>query len=201
MKPLLLLDLDRTLFKTDDYWQDFAVALALAAGKPKTTYLQSYSHFLAGEGRLQLIDYQALLAEAGVRHDEVVRSVMKVTAGKQYLYEDAKKLLEQRAVLEISYEVAVLTYGEAQYQQIKLDLVPEIADLPHFITQRLKTDFIAKQFIDRQGVLIDDKPDQDLPKGWTEVHINRQDGYDIPHKVSESVYEVYLLTDFLNLLS
>lgn len=195
MEPLLLLDFDRTLFRTDYCWQDFAAALAQAANKPDDTYVSSYESFLKDEGRLQMIDYNKILGQTGVAKEVIWQNLQKIAAGKDYLFDDARQLLGQRKKLEEKFELAILTFGQEQYQRLKLNLVPEIADLPQFIIQTLKTDFISSKFAGRRGVLVDDKFGQQLPDGWVEIHIDRQENYVAPVQLDDNIYRVTSLMD------
>lgn len=197
MKPLILLDLDRTLFKTDDYWQDFAVALARAAGKPENAYIGGYDDFLVGEGRLQMINYEKIMAVTGAKHEDIRVNLAKTSANKQYLYDDAINLLSQLENLEQQYDIAIITFGENRYQNLKISLVPEIANIPKHIIQIYKNAYIAENFARRQGMLVDDKFGQDLPSGWAEVHLSRQHNYGYPVTIEPSVYEITSLNDVL----
>lgn len=171
---MLLIDLDHTLFRTGTvFWQDFALAFARAAGEPDDMLLDGYEAYTVGEGRLRHTDYQRMLSDYSIANDDVIRELDEISAGKNYLHADALELLDRLTVLKARYDVAVLTFGDPDFQSLKLRLVPELDQIPRYIVQELKADFIAREFYDRVGILIDDKPDQHLPPGWREVHIDR----------------------------
>lgn len=200
MKKLVLIDFDFTLFKSFDFWQDFSVALAQASGKDLATYSNGYEEFVRGEGRLRLVDYDLILEHAGVTLEQVSEHFARISANKDYLYEDARQLLTELRNMP-DYEVEILTFGEERFQRFKLKLVPEVAGYRHNIIQKLKTNFIAETFLGRQGVLIDDKPDQQLPEGWTEIHINRkaQTTHE-PLQLSEHIWQITNLADAITLI-
>lgn len=194
MKPLILLDFDRTLFRTDDYWQDFAMALAKSTGKPENYYANDYYVSLEGEGRLQMIDYGKILALTGAKHQQIKRNLAEIAGKKQLLFADALGMLRN---IQNSYDVAIVTFGENRYQSLKISLVPEIAGIPTYIIQMLKNEFIVNNFAGRQGMLVDDKFGQDLPPGWTEVYLDRQANCQNPVTISDAVYKISTLDDVL----
>lgn len=197
IKPYLLLDLDRTLFKTDEYWQDFAKALARSLGVPDGTYSGGYDEFLVGEGRLQMVDYSKILAATGAKHDIIRKNLTEICAKNQYLYDDAQRLLSNLGTLQQVYEVQIITFGENDYQNLKLSLLPELKNIPKHIIQELKTDYISTHFNGGVGMLVDDKYGQDLPAGWAEIHLKRQQKYEKPATLESSVYEITSLDDVL----
>lgn len=197
MKPLLLIDFDTTLFKTMDFWHDFAREFAKSCGRPEEYYLNNYNDFTAGSGRSRLIDFDAMIASINVSESKLMADLRLRLQHKDYLYDDARDLLNHLDDLRNSHDIAILTFGQQTYQQLKIDHVPEISNLQVYITQQLKNEYIKSQFSDRPGgLLVDDKPDQQLPSGWIEVHLERFAQSQLsPKKISEGVFEIYSLMD------
>lgn len=196
MKPLILLDFDRTLFKTEDYWQDFALALARASGQPDGYFMSAYDSFLQGEGRLQMVNYDQILAVTGVSEQHIADELARIAAGKSYLYNDGLRLLEDLQKIP-EYEVEIVTFGDDRYQSLKIGLVPEIQNLPINIIQSLKNRFIEAKYVGRRGMLVDDKPEQNLPTGWAEITLNKQANRQNPVNISDGIYEISTLDDVL----
>ena len=170
MKPLLLLDFDTTLFKTNEFWNDFAVVFAKVSGKPEDTYVNHYADFTSGVGQSRKIDYDSLLAHAHIAAEPVRQATKDQLGQKSYIFDDARILIKELPHIQKSYDVAVLTFGQVAFQNLKIEHAPEIASIPIHITQQLKNNYIKQNFMDRPGgVLVDDKPDQELPSGWIEI--------------------------------
>ncbi len=173
MKPLLLLDLDNTMFRTADFWSDFAVALARAINKPDITFLEDYDAFTIGEGKLRFTDYDRILSNVNITDDQVREYLLPLVVGKSFLFDDAIALLSELPLIVQNYEVRIVTFGQQSFQQLKLDFAPELKDIEADIIQDVKARYISTVFANRTGVLVDDKPKQELPPGWTELHIDR----------------------------
>ena len=200
-KPLLLIDFDSTLFRTGEFWKDIAVAMARATGKPDETYVNQYHRFTMGEGRLQLLDYDLLLATIGTDDATLTQHLQNITAGKNYLFDDAKQLLDHQDILGEQYDIGILTFGQPYYQLKKLALVPQIKHFPVHITQTYKADYIKATFNTKNGVLVDDKPGQMLPSGWIEVHVDRLTVTMYPpRQLSPNTFQITSLANLVQLL-
>jgi hypothetical protein len=201
VKPLLLLDLDNTLLKMSDFWGDFAIALARAIDKPDITFLDDYDAFTFGEGKLRITDYDRMLSNMNVTDQAVRAHLTQISENKSYLFDDAIGLLGQLVVIQEKYEVMILTFGQESFQQLKLDYSPELTGLPAHIIQDTKAKYIRQTFVDRTGVLVDDKAGQELPAGWTELHIDRTvAGYQTPVGEAPGVIKITDLSDVQKLI-
>jgi len=202
MKPLLLLDLDSTLFKTTDFWNDFSVVFAQLSGQPAGKYINHYLDIATGEGRLKTIDYSTLLANAHVTA-ESVRVAMQKQATNNYIFDDARTLIKKLPQIQNIYDIAILTFGQPLFQTLKIEHAPEIADIPVYITQQLKNAFIKQHFMDRpHGVLVDDKFGQELPLGWLEIHIDRTaKSYEAPERKGDDIVRITNLGDVVDCIN
>jgi len=98
------------------------------------------------------------------------------------------------------YDVAILTFGQEAFQLLKIEHEPKLNDMPAYITQELKSKYIAAHFSDRpSGVLVDDKPNQGLPSGWTEIHIDRAAKvYETPQRKGDNIIRITSLDDVID---
>lgn len=199
MKPLLLIDFDTTLFKTTDFWNDFAVIFAEASGQPANKYVNHYTDLAVGEGRRMSIDYDALLVDAHVAAEPIRLAAKEQLVQKSYIFEDALTLLAQLSQIKQNYDVAILTFGQVAFQNLKIEHAPELTGIPIHITEQLKNEYISQYFSDRPGgALVDDKPGQELPDGWLEIHIDRNTSqYASPVWETQTIVTITSLNDVL----
>ena len=202
MKPLLLLDLDGTLFKTYDFWQDFCFALSDATGKNPKEFKHSYEHYSLGSGKTLYIDFNTLMEDTNIERQKILDALKNISRNKSYLFDDAKILLKALPQLQDRFDVAILTFGQTFFQQLKLDYTPEIKQYPAYITDQLKTEYIKENFANRpSGVLVDDKPDQNLPNSWTEINVDRRASNHLqPEEINDGIFRITQLDDAIALL-
>jgi hypothetical protein len=199
MKPLLLLDLDTTLLKTYVFWQDFLDVFVLSSGLSKNRYLRSN---MQKDAHLRdSIDYELLITDFNYSNNVIKNKVMQIMRLKSYLFDDARSFLEHLQNLSSSFDVAILTYGQNHFQQLKINHTPELLRIKTYITRQSKSEYIKENFSERpRGVLIDDKPDQKLPDNWIEIHIDRsQKVYNTPVKVRKNCWRITNLKDILRI--
>lgn len=168
-KPLLLLDLDRTLLDTDRFTDLVARQVFTLTGTRHNP-----RHYHNGDG----CNYEAFTAAMETPpclFEQAVRRAAK-TSLLTLLYPDVWPLLSRPGrVADTSIDIAILTFGNTQYQKLKISSLPPLTPLPAHITQEPKRDYIARNFPNRAGWLVDDKPNQNLPDGWGEIHLDRGD--------------------------
>jgi hypothetical protein len=200
MKPLLLLDFDSTLFRTLDFWQDFSEIFSMLKHVPAEQLQGHYFDYTVGDGLLRTVDYDAMLADAKLTKGQVQEAVESKLRGKSYLYDDAKQLVAVLQELSKQYDVGILTFGQKDFQQLKIEHEPTLNGIPTFITLELKARYIAANFeAHPSGVLVDDKPGQSLPSGWLEVHIDRTaKHYEKPDHKEVGVIRITSLSDVID---
>jgi len=201
MKPVILLDFDRTLFDTDLFWIDFAECLAVVIGISPSQILKAYTDYVTATGITSYIFYEDYIKQHNINHKLVQETVNKMLKNKQYLFEDAIKLLNSSDNLQREYEVAVLTYGQELFQNLKISLCKELKSLTSYITLLPKAQFIDYYISNRVGLLVDDKLGQNLPNGWVEVHIDRNSQKSEVTMINKDILEIYDLGQLSNILS
>lgn len=201
MRRLLLLDFDHTLFDTAAFWPFFAQSLALATGEPPEALARDYSTFSVGSGRTRHTDFQAMLAAHHITAPEVARALGSVAAGHDFLYSDARELLSDPAALQEQYDVEILTFGDENFQAMKIGLVPQLESMRAHIVHELKADYISRALPGRSGVLVDDTPHQELGAGWIEVNIDRTRAPHAPIELSPTIFRISDLRDLSNVLA
>lgn len=108
------------------------------------------------------------------RLDGIVRS-------HDYLYEDSAAFM--RGLRAAGYDPRIVTFGEQRMQHAKI--LPNLARLAGGdkayaaqplavdVTTGNKGDFLTARYAGQHGVLVDDVPDQNLPEGFVEIHLDR----------------------------
>lgn len=171
MKKLLLLDFDRTLFDSDAFinklWQIISTKYKLDF----TDMLAEMPKFYHAVGELRYYDFALHLQEAtGQSVEESIGGIRPEMAKTQYQYSDVEPTLHQ---LSQEFEIRILSFGQPWFQNLKMSFTHIASDLPRDIILSAKNEFIADHFAGRQGALVDDKRNSELPKGFTEIWLNR----------------------------
>ncbi len=152
---VVYLDLDRTLFRTDDFMSKLWQTLADLYGWAKLTQESNRlaGHYVHQDDGQKLYDLSAHLKEVNIEPaDAYGRLHHSKLAGDDWLYPDAVKLV---GWLSTHSRVEILTYGAHDFQRLKLDFCPKLADVPATIIQTDKADWLRGK---TSTLLIDDKP-------------------------------------------
>ncbi len=171
-RPILFVDFDRTLFDTavfsDQLWRAmsrrYGIDPEVAKGESK-----AYFRYL---GTLYDYDFFSHMRQTtGLSDGAIEAAVREDLAHQQFLYADSDEVFAwQRA----GYDVRILTYGNEPYQRLKLGFAPQLLQkLPVVIIRERKADYLASAHAEQLGWLVDDKPDQRLPNGFKEIHLDR----------------------------
>lgn len=192
--PLLLLDLDNTLFETSKFWQVFVYSLSKAA-HVNVEQVDDREKFTKGKDKMRYTDYGGMLRQFKVSHAQVEDALKYECSGIDFLFPDAHILLNRISDVGHMADVSILTFGEPRFQKLKFDVVPELQEFPIYIVRELKYRHIAKNLAHRFGILIDDKPDQMLPDGWLEVHLDRKLSK-VKELSDDNVIRITSLSDF-----
>jgi hypothetical protein len=167
MKPLVLLDLDRTLFDTDTFYHDFNEWIL------KGDSLNNYITCVDGNDLYRYTDFEQILLNTNFTPDIVYKTIKSKSKSKNYLFNDATKFLINMHEHKANYDFAILSFGQERFQKIKIKLCPLLLAIDPIIKLAPKKITISNYFNNRTGLLIDDKKGQGLPRGWLEVHIDR----------------------------
>jgi hypothetical protein len=173
-EPLVIIDLDRTLFETDRFFDDFCRCLEehfhVDVGKIQAEYRDFYEH---GENDLRHYDFFRHLATIGLKasDNEVEERLIEALSSNGYLYDDAEPFLD--FLKPHNLEVLILTYGEERFQRLKYRCVPALGGYAFTSTLRPKPEYIANNFVGRVGVIVDDQSIPDVPEGFQSVWLQR----------------------------
>lgn len=173
MKPdILFLDLDRTLFDTPRFMPALWHALAARYSLDYEHCMALVPHFYRAIGDYRYYDLKMHLQDGlGLDPEQAIDVVTPVLAKQDFLFADTSSLAEWQA--RPDYEVRILTFGPAWVQAFKMRFAPALAHLPTDMILEAKNEFIAREYAGRSGLLVDDKRNPNLPKGFTEVWLDR----------------------------
>lgn len=182
-RKVLFLDLDRTLFNTDLFIKEFWHAAAtLYNFDPihQLTQVASWYEPVGDFGYYSVEDHvRAVVGKTAAEVGQAVRPMLKAT---NFAYPDTAEITAWQA--RGDYELRILTFGGEWLQKYKLSLTPTLNSLPYDIILVAKGDFIAKNFTDAQGFLVDDKRGNGLPPNFKEIWINRVTDMKIPETIT-----------------
>jgi hypothetical protein len=169
---VLFLDLDRTLFDTVSFMTTLWRALSDHYGQDYDHCMALVPQYYRAIGDYRYYDLKIHLQDGlGVDPEEAVAAVTPQLKNTDFTFPDASELhIWQKS----DYEIRILTFGPAWVQQFKMRFAPSIAHLPIDIILEPKNEFIAREYADRNGLLVDDKRGLHLPPNFKEVWIDRE---------------------------
>lgn len=182
----VFVDFDATLFDTRRFARDLWQGIADESGTPYE-HVQSDANQYKLDPVLGGYDLAAHLASYSVDSDKMWVRLAELLQHTDYLYEDSTSFMQ--ALLAEGYQPGILSFGEKHFQEAKI--LPSLArlvgthsvsKLPVVITTVRKGRYIAEMYPDFSGVLVDDVPDQNLPDGFTEIHLDRTAQHATPAK-------------------
>ena len=156
MKTLVLLDLDRTAFKTDQHFDDFCAVISDKFGIDASKLKEKEHRLTKKPGPYSPVD--------DIRYDESIEvepgEVLRV-AGEElssnlqdYLFEDVVPFLEWQK--QQGNQVVLITVGTHEYQTHKVNLADELIQYPLIITRDSKSNVLTNhlRFIENGGVIL-----------------------------------------------
>jgi len=172
MSKILFLDLDRTLFDTPRFirvvWQTIGRVYNVDGEQQLAVILDWYRQV----GKLRYYMFEEHVQHVvGQNADEVAAKIRPLLAKQNFLYDDTTEIKKWQA--RGDYSVRILSFGGEWFQKFKISLSPAIATMPADVILESKSDFIAREFSGDGGFLVDDKRNPHLPRGFTEVLIQR----------------------------
>lgn len=202
MKKKLFIDFDRTLFDTLRFWDDLDLAITKKFGLKKGSLTENYLSFSVSNGDLRMVDYNMMIHNLGVSKKDLSLFLSKIIRLEinNYIYPDGIEFLMNIQSLSDKYDVEILSYGNYEYQSLKMNNVPKLDHIKKYIVDEPKSIYIKRTFPDHRGLLVDDKPNQSLPKGWVEVNIDRHISESKITKVGTNVFKITKLTDIYQLI-
>ncbi|HEX8389820.1 MAG TPA: hypothetical protein VF597_00150 [Candidatus Saccharimonadales bacterium] len=152
-RPLVYVDLDRTLFRTSlikQLWGELGRLYPDIDVKAAYTHRAEYYRTL---GDLYSHDMTAQLQSIGISADEAYVKLHEQLRDGRFEYEGATELMSW---LKQAADVRVLTFGFDDYQRFKASLCPSLRGIPVVTTLLPKREHFSLE--NKPCWLIDDKP-------------------------------------------
>ncbi|MBC7512055.1 hypothetical protein H7142_00125 [Candidatus Saccharibacteria bacterium] len=150
-RPLLLIDLDRTLFDTDKFivaiWDFAEVYYGISADKERARASNYYDHY-GDMYDYKFFDHLQAVAGSGYSRSEFIAAAAAKLSGN-FLYDDA-------TIEVIDLIDAIVTFGNRDYQTFKLLLCPQLASIERHFLLEPKGQYIRRIFA-QPTLLVDDK--------------------------------------------
>lgn len=154
-KPLVYLDVDRTLYRTDDaamvVWQ--LIAAWHPTIDPHVEYKRGVEFRVRGQKGLYYYDFTRHIENCGL---DAAATYMALKASpivdNSLLFPGAIELVSW---LKVNSRAALLTYGSDDYQRLKISLCPALQGIPVYTTRQPKAEWLEAT---EPCWLVDDKP-------------------------------------------
>ena len=164
MSLKLVLDLDRTLFRTSELDEAEWGLLGRQFGIDSEAELARRTNFHVRTKKAYYYDFVAHVRAAGLNDEETFSFLLQsALADGRMEYDGVAELVawaRQRGT------VHVLTYGPANYQRFKAALCPSLEGVEIITTLQSKSDYFREQRPTGEVWMVDDKPiGSDLPDG------------------------------------
>jgi hypothetical protein len=173
---ILYVDFDSTLYNTKAFAADhFALIAQYARVYPKEI-ADSIDQFFSHPG-LGGYDYNSHIEFYGLDPKIMWQKLEELVQHNNYLYPDSARFIQNAR--QKGYDPKILSFGEQRFQLIKIRPTLEMLagkyskPIEVSVVDRKKHAHIRALHMDQHGALIDDVPDQELPDGFTEIHIDR----------------------------
>lgn len=173
---ILYVDFDATLCDTPRFAADLLGMIATNAHVPAQEVTNTARQFVS-DPVLGGYDYAAHTASYGLDTAIMWHELDTLVKEHDYLYPDSAAFIQ--SARRRGYNPHILSFGEERFQLAKIVPVLPILTggkgrpLEVTVVDRKKHEHIRALHPGQSGVLIDDVPNQDLPAGFTEVHIDR----------------------------
>lgn len=156
MSLKLVLDLDRTLFRTSELDEAEWGLLGRQFGIDSEAELARRTDFHVRSEKAYYYDFAAHVRAAGLGEEEVFAFLLQSTlADGRMEYDGVAELVtwaKQRGT------VHVLTYGPANYQRFKAALCPSLKEAEIITTLQSKGEYFREQCPTGEVWMVDDKP-------------------------------------------
>lgn len=175
MKPVFYLDLDRTLFRTDQAAEIFAMIEQLYPGnyRARDGYTKRAAHYVypraaVGDEVTYYHDVAQWLRDVGIDEQEAFTQLAASSlADGRFEYDGVGRLVD---ALQLRGDVKLLTYGEDSYQRFKASLCPSLNGIEVITTTNPKVDSL-NHYGKVGDWIIDDKPLNGLLPGIRAVRV------------------------------
>jgi hypothetical protein len=171
----VILDMDRTVFRTDQFVDDVAQAMEVGFGIDTQLFARLARGGGAtpnGSGSYHLKLF-GLVQDLGLDACQTEEYIAETLSGHSYVYDDVPPFLDFLATEVRPGTCMLLTQGDPRTQQIKYRCAPVLGRLPCVDTLRPKEEYINEYFFNDCGVIIDDKIVRGLPLGFRHLWLTR----------------------------
>lgn len=179
MSLKLVLDLDRTLFRTSELDEAEWGLLGRQFGIDSEAELARRTDFHVRSEKAYYYDFAAHVRAAGLGEEAVFAFLLQSTlADGRMEYDGVAELV---AWAKQCGTVHVLTYGPANYQRFKAALCPSLKEAEIITTLQSKGDYFREQCPTGEVWMVDDKPiGGDLPNGVRFIQTAEYNGIAAP---------------------
>lgn len=189
----VFVDWDWTLFDTTAFIEDLWKDISRQSGVPVQQVAADGEVFHINP-RLGGYDFEKHIKSYGLEVDAAWHSLNDLLTAKDYLYPDSEQFMNE--LLGRPYSTSILSFGEDTYQRAKI--APYLKRFSKEVSVdtvfEKKAQFIARHYMGKRGALVDDVPEQNLPKGFAEIHLDRSTKLKSPKSVG-SLSEVLKAID------
>jgi hypothetical protein len=204
---IIYVDFDSTLYNTPEFADDLSLLIAKAAGLDAETVRKDSSAFHSHPvlGGYSFDDH---IAAYGLEPIVMWSQLESLARESDYLYADSPGFIQ--SLRRKGFNPKILSFGENRFQITKINpQIPrligteETLPLEAIVVDEKKREHIAKLHQGERGVLIDDIPNQQLPEGFIEIHLDRSSDLSEP-LVEDKKYTVANLSQaeqVINLLA
>lgn len=181
----LYVDFDSTLFDTKQFSPDLFALISEWAQTSIEEVAASTDKYITNPG-LGGYDYVSHVTSFGLDPVTMWQELDKLLANKNYLYADSSRFIQGTS--QKGFQPKILSFGETRFQMAKI--APALPLLTNnnrpeaIVIDYRKHEYIRKNHAGQKGALIDDVANQDLPKGFTEIHLDRKAALATPEKTS-----------------
>jgi hypothetical protein len=143
---------------------------------------------------LRYSDFDQILELLHITKEELQQVVIETAGKNTFILPDAVNFIAWLKLCT-THEVRILSFGQDYFQRLKLHVSPVLSEFPDHIIMQRKNEFISTAFTHRVGILVDDKPNQELPIGWKEIFIDRARTTSIQYNQSDYMIRITTLAD------
>ena len=176
---VIYIDFDRTLYDSGRFSDDLWALIGRQAGIDPSQVAESVAKFETHE-TLGGYDYEAHIRAFGLDPAQMWAKLAQLLDAYDYLYDDSARFVQ--SLLGSGYRPRILSFGNYKFQAAKIAPTLDVLagttghELGYDIVMRRKREHLIEYHPGEHGVLIDDKPGQELPEGFTEITLDRPRG-------------------------
>lgn len=171
VRPIVLLDYDRTIFDADRFFADAQQVLEHRYGLRTGQLTDEYIEYCQWQNGIRYYDLFRHIAAHTIDDHGAELVLARELSKNNYVYPDVLPFIE--ALQPLVERIAYLTHGTERYQQFKRRMAPRLPGLPFYVTLLPKGQFITEQCGVTQGIIVDDKPIPNLPGNFVQAWLGR----------------------------